>query len=113
MLEQQNPPTREQGTDSPGRFASPDRVSRSAVEQTDWHQLAEDRFAHEISSALYRMAHANAFRELILVAPPKVLGTLRESLHKEVAQRILAEIPKDLTTHPVRDIGRLLASSSH
>jgi protein required for attachment to host cells len=110
VLEQENPPTREQGTDKPGRYYGADRVSRSAMEQTDWHQLAEDRFAHEISTALYRLAHANQFDALIVVAPPRILGNLREAFHKEVAERVVAEIPKDLTTHPVSEIGRLVSA---
>jgi protein required for attachment to host cells len=110
VLEQQNPPTHEQGTSPPGRYMSPDGVSRSAFEETDWHQLAEERFAHEISAALYRLAHAGAFQALIVVAPPKVLGNLRASFHKEVAERVVGEIAKDLTAQPIREIGRLITT---
>ena len=72
VLEQKNPPTREQGTDRPGRVHERLGPRRSSVEDTDWHQLAEDRFAVEIADALYRLAHANRFQRLIIVAPPKV-----------------------------------------
>jgi protein required for attachment to host cells len=41
-----------------------------------------------------------------VVAPPKVLGTLRESLHAEVKKRLVAEIAKDLTGQPKADIAR-------
>ena len=109
ILEQENPSTREQGSDRPGRYAGPDGSSRSAVEETDWHQLAEDRFAHEISTALYRLAHANRFDQLIVVAPPKVMGTLRDSFHQEVTKRIVAEIPKDLAGRPKEEIARLIS----
>jgi protein required for attachment to host cells len=109
-VEQENPPTHEQGTSPPGRYRAPDGVSRSAFEETDWHQLAEDRFAHEISTALYRLAHAGAFKELIVVAPPKVLGNLRASFHKEVAERVVGEIAKDLTGQPIAEIGKLLST---
>ena len=69
---------------------------RSNLEQTDWHQLNEDRFAKDIAEKLYQLAHANRFHRLIIVAPPKVLGTLRKALHKEVLDRIETELPKDL-----------------
>ncbi|HVY82549.1 MAG TPA: host attachment family protein, partial [Steroidobacteraceae bacterium] len=63
ILEQQNPATREQGTDRPGRRAGGDSESvRGAIEPTDWHQLAEDRFASDIAGALYQQAHANRFQ---------------------------------------------------
>jgi protein required for attachment to host cells len=109
MFTQENPRTSEQGTDRPGRYAGPVGNARSAVEDTDWHQLAEDRFAHQISNELYRLAHANRFEQLIVVAPPKVIGSLRGSLHQTVTRRIVAEIPKDLTGRPKEDVVRLIS----
>jgi protein required for attachment to host cells len=109
MFSQENPRTRDQGTDRPGRYAGPVGSARSAVEETDWHQLAEDRFAHQISAELYRLAHANRFEQLIVVAPPKVIGNLRSSLHQAVTRRIVAEIPKDLTGRPKEDVARLIS----
>jgi protein required for attachment to host cells len=108
VLEQDNPPTHEQGSDRPGRFLGSDRVSRSAVEQTDWHQLAEDRFAVRLADLLYRMGHAREFEHLVIAAPPKTLGALRSALHPEVAARILAEVPKDLARFPEFEIANLL-----
>ena len=110
VLEQQNPPTREQGTDKPGRYSGSPGTPQSAFDTTDWHQLAEDRFAAEIADALYRLAHANRFKDLVVIAPPKVLGTLRKAFHKEVVDRIREEIPKELTTHRVQEIARLLGA---
>ena len=113
VLEQSNPPTREQGTDRPGRYLGADGVSRSAVEQTDWHQLAESRFAAQIAEALERAVHAHTFEQLAVIAPPKILGDVREALHKDVAARVVAEIPKDLTSHPIPEINRLLSAATH
>jgi protein required for attachment to host cells len=109
VLEHPDPPTREQGTSPPGRFIGGVSGQRSAVEQTDWHRLEEERFAHEIAAALYRLAHANAFSHLVVVAPPKVLGNLRAAFHQEVSKRLVAEIPKDLTGQSNSDIARLLS----
>ena len=109
VLEQDNPPTREQGSDQPGRTYASDGVSRSALEQTDWHQLAEDRFASEIADALYRTGHAHGFEHLILVAPPRILGNLRAALHQEVAKRVVAEVPKNLTSRPLQEVAQLLS----
>lgn len=108
LLEQDNPPTHEQGSDRPGRFLRADRVSRSSMEQTDWHQLAEDRFAVRLAHLLYRMAHAHEFKHLVIAAPPKTLGVLRSALHPEVTARILAQIPKDLARFPELEIASLL-----
>jgi len=108
VLQQADPPTREQGTDRPGRYHGSDGVSKSAFEQVDWHQLAEDRFAAEIGGTLNRLAHENRFYQLILVAPAKVLGALRTQLNKETSARVVAEVPKDLTSQPLPDIARTL-----
>ena len=55
------------------------------------------------------MAHKNRFEKLVLVAPPRVLGELRQELHKEVQDRIVGEVPKTLTNHPIDRIETLLA----
>lgn len=109
-LHEENPPTREQGSDRPGRLADPGAggAHRSAVADTDWHRIAKDRFAAEIAERLYKMAHRGDFERLVLSAPPVVLGEIRKSLHKEVAERIVAEIPKTLTGHPVSEIETIL-----
>jgi protein required for attachment to host cells len=109
ILGHDNPATHEQGTDKPGRAFASAGTARSSMEETDWHQLGEDRFAVDIADTLYRLAHANKFEALVVVAPPKVLGTLRKAFHKEVVDRITGELPKNLTSHPIPDIEKLLA----
>lgn len=106
--EQDNPPDREQGANRPGRMPDTGRQQRSALDDTDWHELAKERFAKDLSDMLYEKAHKGEFDKLVLVAAPQVLGHLRDDLHKEVADRIVAEIPKNLANHPVDEIARLV-----
>ncbi|RWB25629.1 MULTISPECIES: host attachment family protein [unclassified Mesorhizobium] len=110
-MEQANPATREQGSDRPGRYSDGPSVHRSAVEDTDWHRLGKERFADEIAERLYKLAHRGAFREMVLIAPPQVLGDMRRKLHKEVAEKITVEIPKTLTNHTIVDIENLLQAA--
>ncbi len=110
IFEQDNPATRDQGTDRPGRSIAAPGVARSAMEEVDWHHMAKERFAGELAEALYRHAHANRFEKLIVIAPPKVLGNLRKAFHAEVADRVVAEIPKELTSHPISEIEKLVAA---
>ena len=42
------------------------------------------------------------------MAPPATLGELRSKLHKEVQDKVVAEIDKTLTNHPIDKIERLL-----
>jgi protein required for attachment to host cells len=79
--------------------------------QTDWHQIAEDKFAAEVARDINAAALANEFEELIIVAPPKALAELRTHLHKEAQGRVVAEIDKDLTNHPVEEIQKILAKA--
>lgn len=110
-MEQANPATREQGSDRPGRYSDGPSIHRSAVEDTDWHRLGKERFADEIAERLYKLAHRGAFKEMVLIAPPQVLGDIRRKLHKEVAEKITVEIPKTLTNHTIADIENLLQAA--
>ncbi|MAW98407.1 MAG: Host attachment protein [Sphingomonas sp.] len=108
---QDNPPDREQSTDAPGRSFSSVSQGRSAYEETDFHQLEEDRFAAETAELLKKRALQNNFESLIIAAPPRTLGELRKHYHKEVEQRLSGEIDKDLTGHPIGDIEKILTDS--
>ncbi|WP_296745232.1 host attachment family protein [Mesorhizobium sp.] len=107
-MEQENPPTREQGSDKPGRYSE---GPRSAIEDTDWHSLGKERFADDIAERLYKLAHRREFDEVVLIAPPQVLGEMRQKLHKEVSEKVQAEIPKTLTNHTIFDIENLLQAA--
>ncbi|RWM25491.1 MAG: Host attachment protein [Mesorhizobium sp.] len=110
-MEQENPATREQGSDRPGRYSDGPTVHRSAVEDTDWHRLGKERFADNIAGRLYKLAHRGEFDEIVLIAPPQVLGEMRQKLHKEVSDRVKAEIPKTLTNHTISEIESLLQAA--
>jgi protein required for attachment to host cells len=106
-----NPPTREQGTDRPGRYKDGPNPHNSGMEETDWHRIAKERFAEDIAERLYKMAHRGEFERIVLVAPPAVLGEMRQKLHKEVSERVVAEVPKTLTGHPVDEIEKILKAA--
>jgi protein required for attachment to host cells len=112
-IDRENPPTREQGTDKPGRrygaTVNGTGTFRGAIEQTDYHQQQEERFAAEIAELLYKLGHAGNFEQLVVVAPPRMLGDLRAKFHPEVAGAVVAELPRDLTQYSVPEIGRMLS----
>ena len=109
--EQDNPATRDQATDSAGRASSPQGAARSSVEPTDFHQIEEDRFAADAADFLKTRALKNDFESLIIVAPPKTLGEMRKHYHKEVSNRLVGELDKDLTGHPIADIEKALQAA--
>lgn len=110
IAEKENPANRDQMSDAPGRAFSSVGSGRSAFENTDFHELEETRFAVETAALLKRGAMDGDYEKLIVIAPPKTLGELRKHYHKEVANRLLAEIPKDLTGHPVAEIEKIIAA---
>lgn len=105
-----NPPTHEQGTDRPGRSFQSVGHQRSAMEQTDWHQLGEQRFAHEIGAALGEIHAAHGLHELTLVAPPPFLAFLRKALPSQLKPLVRLEIAKDLVKFEIEEIARHLAA---
>ena len=109
--EQELPADRDLKSDEPGRaFDSSGGAGRSAYEETDFHQLEEDRFAAETAEMLKMRALRNDYESLIIVAPPKTLGELRKHYHKEVEKRLAGEIAKDLTGHPVTEIEKIISA---
>ena len=107
-----NPPTPEQGTDRPGReFQRAGTTMRSAVESTDWHELEEHRFAQRVAAAFEQLVRERKVKALVVVAPPRTLADLRHAFHADVKGRIIAEIDKDLTKHPVYEIEKHLVAT--
>ena len=108
VLEDEIPPTRELGTDRPGRAFAGVGARRAGMDQTDWHELEERDFARQAAQALENVVRARKAKSLIVVAPPRTLAELRQAWHNDVRQAVIAEIDKDLTGHPVDRIERLL-----
>ncbi|MBU3076328.1 host attachment family protein [Sphingomonas quercus] len=107
---QHNPDHNEQATDLAGRGAGTPQHRGGSMEEVDFHQQEEDRFAAQAAEMLKKRAMAGEYQSLIVVAPPRTLGALRKHYHPEVTQRLVGEVAKDLTGHPVQEIERLLTS---
>ncbi len=73
-------------------------------------ETQERRFAHTLSHVLERGHTDNAFSKLMLVAPPKLLGDLRENLSKGLLPITVAEVHKDYSHCGVEELMRLLRS---
>jgi len=108
VREQDNPPDRDQSSDAPGTTFSSVGAGRSSYQETDFHQLEEDRFAAQTAELLKRRALNSDFESLIVIAPPRTLGELRKHYHKEVSERLAGEIDKDLTGHTIEQIEEAL-----
>lgn len=110
VMEQEVPPTSELGTDAPGRSHSSVGPGRSAVAQTDFHTQQEDEFLRSIMAKLDAAAQAGQMKGIILVAPPRALGVLRQHYTHALKQAVREEVPKDYVKMPVYEIEKHLAA---
>jgi protein required for attachment to host cells len=109
--DQWTPPTREIGTDKPGRTHTSIRPGRAAMEPTDFHQQAEDRLMEEVAEGLAEDLRQQKFSSLVVAAAPTALGALRKAMSDEVRKSVVAEIPKDFTNMNLVKLGLALSQA--
>lgn len=110
-VEHDNPYDRDLATDGPTQARGSSGLARSALEKTSYHDLNEDLFAKEAVTLLNERALARDYEKLIIVAPARTLGAMRKHYHKQLETRLVGEIAKDLTGHPVPDIESAISQS--
>jgi protein required for attachment to host cells len=108
VYEQSDAKTSEQGSDAPGRSMNSVDGRRSAMEQTDWHEQEEQRFLRKLAGHLDVEVKAGKAKALIVVAPPRALGVLRQAYSTNVRGALRAEIDKDIVKIPVHEIEKHL-----
>lgn len=99
--------TADMGTDRPGlmrQAAGPG----SDMEQADWHEAMETEFLRDVAAAFTDYVVAQHTAELVIVAPPRALATLRRLLPSRILDHVVAQIDKDLTKHPVHEMQKVL-----
>ena len=69
---------------SPGRSINSVDSRRSAMEQTDWHRQAEEDFLQDLAGRLDAALGSGDTKSLIMVAPPRALGILRQAYSPNV-----------------------------
>jgi protein required for attachment to host cells len=105
-----HPPSREWGTDRPGRSFESVGGARHAMEpRVDLHDEAGERFAKYLVRHLTDAAAAGRFERLVLVASPGFLGALRQYLPENLRAKVVGEIDKDLTASPAERLNEALA----
>ena len=108
VFEQKDLATHELGSDRPGRSHSSLGHGRSAVEQTDWHDQAEQTFLTHLAQHLDAALSAGKTKSLIMVAPPRALGMIRPAYSHALKSAIRAEVDKDFVKMPVHEIEKHL-----
>ena len=103
-------PSREIGTDRPGRSFESVGSTRHAMEgSSDPHRERKRQFARRIVDAVEARQTARSFDRLVLVAPPVTMGDLRAALPAKVKAAVAAELVADLTNTPTSELPAHLA----
>jgi protein required for attachment to host cells len=61
------------------------------------HRATESKFAAEVGSEITRAVGAHEVRDILLVAPNRILGDLLTSLPKATADHVTGKVHKDFT----------------
>lgn len=78
--------------------------SRNAHEGDSPRQDVEASHAAAVAEALNAAVLGHKIDHLVIIADPRTLGDMRKVYHKQLEQKLLGEITKTLTSHPVEDI---------
>jgi protein required for attachment to host cells len=107
-----NEPSRELTASERGRVSQSNSGPRSSPIWTqDPHEQEKQKFARELAEFLESKTHK--FERLVLAAPPKMLGYLREHLSKKQLSKTIASIDKDLTNASEDGLERHLQGVIH
>jgi hypothetical protein len=108
--EHQDPPSREQGSDAPGRAFSSVGEIRSAVANTDWHELEKVLSPFRLPIESTRRRTPGRSRNWSLWRRRKFLAICGASLRKRPRRKSLPRSIRNLTNHTIYEIERLLTA---
>lgn len=99
---------RQLASDGHGQYFGPEGRGHTAprVEEPVQHEVRQ--FAREIGHRLDTAAAQNRFQHLALVAAPRFLGLLRDSLDKQTRKLVTAEVPKNVSAFARQDLDACL-----
>lgn len=94
-------------SDRPGRSFASSGARRSAIQpKSDPHDLEKARFAAQVSERLTQAAEERQFEQLVVIAPPKLLGEIRNTYSRSLQAALIGEVAKELAYQNADDIWR-------
>jgi len=104
--------SRDLGSDAPARSASGRGGPHAAMDEGDPHREEEVHFLRVVAGELGHRVGAHEITDLVIVAPARALGILRELLDKHVHGVTRAELAHDYVKLPVYEIEKHLQHAS-
>lgn len=106
-----NIPGRDIMADRPGRTFDSSGQGRHAKEpRSDPREVEQNKMLRELTKFLEQEAKKDSYDRLVIVAPPRALGSLRSGFSAQVRARVTGELDKDLTQVPIHDLAGHLGS---
>ncbi len=97
--------SRDIGRDRPGRvYESADSSRHGTEPRHDLHGSEKGKFVALVIDEIENALQEGAFDEFVLVAPPKVLGEVRQALPATLAKVLTDTLSKDLTKIPDHEL---------
>uniref|UniRef100_B0T710 AtsE protein n=1 Tax=Caulobacter sp. (strain K31) TaxID=366602 RepID=B0T710_CAUSK len=87
--------------------------SGAAPHEGDAHDRAEQAFVKDLAHKLEDVARVHSFDRLILVAPPRALGHLREALPKALADKVVGSDPHERVDATIMTLADVVRAVSH
>lgn len=104
---------RELADDQLGRWSGPDRPGGNSMpDPVSPREHVVERFAKRVGEYLDKARTEHRYEALVLLAPPKFLGTLRAELGKEVSKLVVRELAKDVSSLSGQELEAWLARES-
>jgi protein required for attachment to host cells len=91
-------------SDANAQFSSPEGARHTYQPQETQVQHEVHQFARHLAHRLDTAAAQNKFQQLCLIAAPKFLGLLRDSLGKPARKMVVAELDKNFAAFARPDI---------
>jgi protein required for attachment to host cells len=88
-----------------------DRKQTFTTEPPDYDRMAAETLATDLARGLAKQARAGAFERLVIAAPPQMLSAFRDRMDDDLRARIVAELPKTLTHHPLPRMADVLSAA--
>ena len=89
---------------SRGGFGPPVASRSGAASDEDPHAVEIERFARRIARRLDSVRRTTGFDDLVVIAAPRFLGTLRPALRGVTRDLVSREVPRDLVRAEDRQI---------
>jgi protein required for attachment to host cells len=84
----------------------------AAIAQTDWHNLAEHRFAEDVANTLAKVQGETSIKGTDCRCAA-TLASLRAALAGDLKRAVIAEVDRDLTKRPFHEIQKGSSGPMH